>query len=92
VAVDFRICRHPPDMNHSLPLTDYQRDTIRAAVEIFNELPICPNHNVRHIGPHMADYEWLILVDASAIMEEWSIEPTIIPGTTRIEVAGVTST
>ena len=58
-----------------IPLTRYQRDTIRAAVEIFNCLPICPHHGVRHLTPHMADYELLILADASAILEEWDIRP-----------------
>ena len=73
-----------------LPLTDYERDTIRAAIDIFNELPICPDHHMRHVGPWLPDYEWLILVDASAIMEEWDISPTLIPGTLFVEVLGVT--
>jgi len=75
-------------------LTDYQKDTIRAAVEIYNCLPICLHHQTKHVhpnNPHIQDYELLILQDAGCIMDEFGIRPRPVPDTYNIEVEGITT-
>jgi hypothetical protein len=57
-------------------LTPYQRDTIRCAIEIYNELPtcICGSKHVMPGNPHLADHELLILFDAATILNEWDVQ------------------
>jgi hypothetical protein len=73
-------------------LTRYQRETIRVAVEIVNELPlcVCGQKHVHPENPHLAEYELLILVDAGCIMSEFGIRPTRVPGLPlEFEVIGI---